>query len=77
MLQKTQQPNVIDKHVATRLAARRNQLQISMSDVSKQVGITWQMVSKYESAKNRISAGRLWSLAKVLNVKVGYFFEGL
>jgi transcriptional regulator with XRE-family HTH domain len=32
---------------------------------------------QYEQAKNRISAGRLYELSKVLGVPVTFFFEGI
>ena len=34
-------------------------------------------MQKYEIGHNRISAGRLWQLSKVLQVDTGYFFEGV
>ncbi len=37
----------------------------------------FQSVQKYECAENRISAARLFALAKALEVPVQYFFEGL
>jgi transcriptional regulator with XRE-family HTH domain len=32
---------------------------------------------KYEKARNRISAGRLYGLSKALDVPVTFFFDGL
>jgi transcriptional regulator with XRE-family HTH domain len=34
-------------------------------------------VAKYETGVDRISAGRLFALARALGVEPGYFFEGL
>jgi transcriptional regulator with XRE-family HTH domain len=39
--------------------------------------ITYQQVRKYECGVNRVSAGRLFEIARVLGVPVGYFYEGL
>jgi transcriptional regulator with XRE-family HTH domain len=39
------------------------------------VNVTFQQVQKYERGANRISASRLYTFAKVLNVPVSYFFE--
>ena len=41
------------------------------------IGVTYQQAHKYERGINRISAGRLFEIAQVLRVPVGYFFEGL
>jgi transcriptional regulator with XRE-family HTH domain len=41
------------------------------------IGVTYQQAHKYESGLNRIAAGRLYIIAQVLGVNVGYFFEGL
>jgi transcriptional regulator with XRE-family HTH domain len=58
----------IDIHVGRRLKARRRLLAVN---------IRFQQIQKYESGVNRISASRLWSLAKALKVSVSYFFEGM
>jgi transcriptional regulator with XRE-family HTH domain len=41
------------------------------------IGVTYQQAHKYENGVNRIAAGRLYIIARVLGVDVGYFFEGL
>ena len=41
------------------------------------IGVTYQQAHKYENGVNRIAAGRLYTIAQVLGVDVGYFFEGL
>jgi transcriptional regulator with XRE-family HTH domain len=41
------------------------------------IGVTYQQAHKYENGANRIAAGRLYNIAQVLGVEVGYFFEGL
>ena len=41
------------------------------------VGIKFQQIQKYETGMNRISASRLWDIAKALDVPINYFFEGL
>jgi len=39
--------------------------------------VTYQQAHKYERGLNRISAGRLYDIAQVLNVPISWFFEGL
>ena len=39
------------------------------------LGLTFQQVQKYEKGVNRIGAGRLFGIAQVLGVPIGYFYE--
>lgn len=41
------------------------------------IGLTFQQIQKYERGTNRISSGRLYELARVLDVPVAYFFQNL
>jgi transcriptional regulator with XRE-family HTH domain len=70
-------PKSTDTHVGTQIRLRRLELDISQQDLGHAVGCTFQQIQKYENAKNRVSASRLWRLAQVLSVPIGYFFEGL
>ena len=69
--------NSIDAHVGKRLRQRRRLLGLTQQQLAGEVNIRFQQIQKYESGANRISASRLWSLAKALDVPVSYFFEGL
>ncbi len=66
-----------DVHVGERLRQRWRQVGISQVALAEMVGVKWQQMRKYETAQNRISASRLWDIAKALGVPVDYFFEGL
>src|SRR5258707_6183757 len=68
--------NPIDKHVGGRLRMRRLMLDMSQSDVADALGLTFQMVQKYEKGMNRISASRLQHISQILQVPVPFFFEG-
>ena len=70
-------PHPIDVHVGRRLRARRRLLGLTQEALASAVDIKFQQIQKYESGSNRISASRLWSLAKALEVPVSYFFEGM
>ncbi len=70
-------PHPIDIHVGRRLRQRRRLLGLTQEKLAHAVEIRFQQIQKYESGANRISASRLWSLAKALDVSVAYFFEGL
>lgn len=44
--------------------------------LAEYLGVTFQQVQKYENGTNRVTAGRLNEIAKVLKVSVASFFEG-
>lgn len=67
----------IDIHVGRRLRQRRRLLGLTQEKLAKAVDIRFQQIQKYESGSNRISASRLWSLSKALDVSIAYFFEGM
>jgi transcriptional regulator with XRE-family HTH domain len=64
-----------DVFVSARMKARRKGLGVSQKQLARALGITYQQVQKYEHAINRISAGVLYEISKLLSVPVGYFFE--
>ena len=70
-------PHPVDIHVGLRLRQRRTELGISQPELAAALGIAYQQLYKYEQAKNRISASRLYELSKALDVPVASFFEGL
>lgn len=67
----------IELHVSGRIRLRRGLLGMSQSDLAKAMGITFQQVQKYEKGSNRVSVGKLYRLADILDVPLTYFFEGL
>lgn len=67
--------DLIDRQVGEKLRARRQAMRFSQSWVAKQLGITFQQVQKYETGRNRIGAGRLQGIARVLDVPIAYFFD--
>ncbi len=66
-----------DKYVGQRIRERRIMLGLSQQQMADMIGVTYQQAHKYERGINRISAGRLFEIAQVLNVPVSYFFDGL
>ena len=65
----------IDKLVSRRLKMRRVMLGMSQQDIGKAVDVSIQQVQKYEKATNRISSGKLFTIAKFLKVPITYFYE--
>lgn len=69
--------NDIDRHLGKRLRQRRRTLGLTQQQIAEAVGVRFQQIQKYECGANRISAARLWLLAKALDAPVGGFFDGL
>ena len=67
----------VDAHVGKRVRERRREIGMSQEKLGNALGIAFQQIQKYEAGTNRVAAGRLWNIAKILEVDVGYFFEGI
>ncbi len=67
----------LEKHVGQRIRQRRIMLGLTQQELARMVGITYQQAHKYERGINRISAGRLYHVANVLQVDLRYFFDDL
>ncbi len=50
---------------------------LSQQQLARIIGITYQQAHKYERGQNRISAGRLFSVAQALATEPAWFFDGL
>ncbi len=70
-------PNPIDVHVGRRMRLRRTLLGITQEKLGEAIGLTFQQIQKYERGTNRIGASRLFDLARVLDVPVGFFFDDM
>lgn len=66
----------VDLYIAEQMKKRRKVLGISQKELAHSLGVTFQQVQKYESGTNRVSAGKLYQIAQVLETTVGYFFSG-
>lgn len=67
----------VDMHVGQRIRLRRNLMGLSQEKLGEALGLTFQQVQKYERGANRVSASRLYELARVMDVPVGFFFDGM
>ncbi len=67
----------VDGHVGRRVRERRREIGMTLAKLGNALGVTFQQVQKYEVGLNRVSASRLWDIAKALEVDVGYFFEDI
>lgn len=67
----------IDIHIAAKIREIRLLAGLTQEKLGELVGITFQQVQKYEKAKNRICASRLFEFAQILEKPIEAFFEGL
>ena len=70
-------PHPVDRHVGRKVCEKRIALGYNQSDLGRALGLTFQQIQKYEKGANRISASKLWDIARFFNVEVSYFFDGL
>jgi len=63
--------------VGARLRQIRTLRGTSQEQLAEMLGLTFQQVQKYERGANRVSASRLFELARVLDVPIMWFFEEL
>jgi len=77
MARKASRPGIVDLHVGDRIRERRTLLGLTQTDVADAMGLSFQQIQKYERGGNRISAGRLFQIACLLDVDIDYFFEDL
>lgn len=62
-----------DTYIARQLRTARKLGKLSQEQLAERVGVTFQQIQKYESGANRISASRLYQIARVLNQPVSFF----
>jgi transcriptional regulator with XRE-family HTH domain len=70
-------PNPIDVHVGSRVRLRRMMLGMSQEKLGERMNLTFQQIQKYERGINRIGASRLFELARILQVPVQFYYDGL
>jgi DNA-binding transcriptional regulator YiaG len=66
----------IDRFISDKVLKRRREVGMTQQALATNLGVTFQQVQKYEKGTNRISAGRLLTIARALETPIGYFFEG-
>lgn len=77
MAGKTYTPTTVDLHIGKRMQLRRTMMGMSLKDLARICGVTFQQIQKYECADNRISASRLFEIGTAMQTPVSFFFSGL
>ena len=73
MVRKVQSIDEIDKYIGFRIQELRLMLGLSRQQLAEKVAVTHQQLQKYETGKNRVSAGRLAMFSQSLNKPISYF----
>ncbi len=68
-------PTEIDKQVGRNIRTLRTEADMTLDEMGAALGISHQQLQKYETGTNRLSAGMLANVARVLRVKIGDLFE--
>jgi transcriptional regulator with XRE-family HTH domain len=71
------QANPIDAQVGNRVRIRRMLIGMSQEKLGDLLGLTFQQIQKYEKGVNRIGAGRLYEISRILGVPIDFFYEGV
>ncbi|WP_461384497.1 helix-turn-helix domain-containing protein, partial [Devosia indica] len=67
----------VDLHVGARIRMRRKTMGLSQERLAESLSLTFQQVQKYERGANRVSASKLYEIARSLRSPINYFFDGL
>lgn len=67
----------VDLFVGRRLRERRLAARVSQADLAAELGVSAQQVQKYENGTNRVSASKLFEIARCLGTGIDWFFEGI
>jgi transcriptional regulator with XRE-family HTH domain len=65
----------IEAMIGRRIRTRRRLLGMTQKDIGQALGVTPQMVHKWETAQGALFAATLYDLAQVLGVTPDYFFD--
>ncbi|GEO80871.1 helix-turn-helix domain-containing protein [Pararhodospirillum oryzae] len=67
----------VDSHVGQKIRQRRMALNMDQETLARRVGVSFQQIQKYERGTNRVSASRLFDVARALGVGIDFFFRDL
>lgn len=71
---KSERVNFFDHSVGKRIRERRLAAGMTQQELALLVGVTHQQQHKYENGLNRISAGRVFVIARIFEIPVGWLF---
>ena len=69
--------DTIDRQVGAKIKNLRKHLCFTQEEVAEALGVSYQQIQKYERGLNRVSASKLFEVARALGVPVSFFFDWL
>lgn len=63
-----------DRGIGQLVRQARRKVGMTLDDLAKKLGLSYQQVHKYENGTNRISAGTLAAIANILTVPIDHLF---
>lgn len=70
-------PDPVDVHVGRQVRLARESAGLTQVEVGRRLGMSFQVIQKYEQGEIRVSASRLHQLANLFGRPVAFFFPGL
>lgn len=67
----------LDRRIGEKITQARLKRKLTISQLAKKLGIDRRQLYKYEASQNRVSAARLFFIAKALKVEYDYFMRDL
>ena len=67
--------SAVDSYIGARMREQRLAIHMSQAQLGEKLGVSFQQIQKYERGVNRVSAARLYSICKALNVSLSSMFE--
>ena len=77
MARKNDNIDMIDKYIGKKIYELRLARGMSRQALGARIDVTHQQCQKYEKGTNRISAGRLMLISKVLDKPIEYFYADI
>ena len=68
---------LIDCQVGKNIRFRRHAKKMTQQQLAEQIGVQFQQLQKYETGENRVSASKLYLIAKALETNVPALFANL
>jgi transcriptional regulator with XRE-family HTH domain len=72
----SRKPLPVDGLVGRNIRICRLQRGLSQTELGREIGVTFQQIQKYENGGNRVGAGRLSDIARVLGIPLVMLFGG-
>jgi len=63
-----------DRSIGKRIQIRRKELGITAAELSEQLGISQQQLSRYERGTNKVNVSHLVNIAVYLSIPISWFF---